>query len=367
MKRIDVTPGNGQPYRICIGNKLLDRAGDLICDAVGLRRCVIIADTGVAHLYGDALETSIQAAGHQLVGKILLPSGEGAKSFAQFEQSLRQLIQIGIDRDVLILALGGGVCGDHAGFVAASAMRGLDFVQIPTTLLAQVDSSVGGKTGINIPEGKNLVGAFHHPCLVLSDLDVLESLPQREFLAGYAELVKHAFIRDSELFSWLDKHQGKIKAKDGDVLAEALARSCAIKADIVGEDALERTGARALLNLGHTFGHALEAALGYDGRLLHGEAVSIGMCMAFDLSVAIGRCSDDDAQTAIQHLIKCGMRTDCEGLPVGDAESIYQLMQTDKKRKDGKLTFVLSNSIGDAFTSQDIDQDKILSAIQGRL
>lgn len=364
MNIYPVTPCNGAPYDVIIGAGLLTQSGDLIAQRIGQRKCIIIVDEAVAPLYAQAVSDSLNAAGHNILKTIKTPQGEGAKAFPVYHGVMEEALALRPDRDVLIVALGGGVCGDLAGFVAATLLRGVAFVQIPTSLLAQVDSAVGGKTGINAEIGKNLIGAFHHPRLVLSDVDTFQTLPERERLAGYAELVKHAVIADKELFNWLEQHAAQVIAGESEMLAQAIHRSCAVKARIVSEDALEKTGARALLNFGHTFGHALEARMGYDGRLLHGEGVSIGMVMALHLSHAMGLCDGQDQQRVIRHFETIGMMTHARGLGVGSAQDVYAAMHGDKKAQGGQLRFILSQGIGAAQLSDQPTKQQILQAME---
>ena len=266
----------------------------------------IVTDAAVAAHYLAPLQQALGKTGLQSRQPVILPSGEATKSFARFEAVCEALLASKIDRRTMLIALGGGVIGDLAGFVAASLLRGLDFIQMPTTLLAQVDSSVGGKTGINTQAGKNLVGAFHQPRLVLADLDSLATLPRREMLAGYAEVIKYGLIIDAPFFAALEKNGPALLAGDQAAQLTAVQRSCALKAAIVGRDPHEH-GERALLNLGHTFGHALEALLGYDGRLLHGEGVAIGMILALDLSVRLGLCPADELARVRAHYAAVGL------------------------------------------------------------
>jgi 3-dehydroquinate synthase len=299
---------------------------------------------------------SLGAAGFRHGEPIVLPPGEKTKNFDRLEEVLESLLARGIERSTVIVALGGGVIGDLAGFAAAVALRGLDFVQVPTTLLSQVDSSVGGKTGINSRHGKNLVGAFHQPRLVLADTGALATLPRRERLAGYAEVAKYGLIDEPGFFEWLEVNGARVIDGDGGAQIHAVRASCAAKARIVGAD--EREAAeRALLNLGHTFGHAFEAAVGYGGALLHGEAVSIGMALAFRLSVRLGLCPPGDLERAVRHLRAVGLPTEPPSIPGvrWDADELMGHMSRDKKVKDGKLTFILARGIGKGFVAKGID------------
>src|SRR5258707_823547 len=281
--------------------------------------------------------------------------GEATKSFAGLEELTRELLPTGVDRSGLIVAFGGGVIGDLPGFAAGVLKRGIAFAQIPTTLLAQVDSSVGGKTAINTPAGKNLVGLFHQPRIVIADTDVLRSLPKREALAGYAEVAKYGALGDAAFFEWLEANGAKALAGDSAAMVHAVAHSCRMKAEIVARDERE-TGDRALLNLGHTFGHALEAAMSYSDRLLHGEGVAIGMALALRLSVKLGLCSGQDAERFVRHLKVVGLPTaiaDITG-PRPTVDVLLEHMAHDKKVKDGRMTFVLLRGIGQAFVTSDV-------------
>ena len=297
---------------------------------------------------------------------LCLPPGEQTKSFAALERVISWMLDHGVNRDSLLLTVGGGVIGDLGGFAAASVMRGIDFVQVPTTLLAQVDSSVGGKTGINVPQGKNLVGAFHQPISVICDIETLSTLPRRELLAGYAEVVKYGLINDPEFFIWLEKEGSNISELDAESLVQAIEISCRKKADIVGADEKEK-GVRALLNLGHTFGHALEAAAGYDGRLLHGEAVAIGMVLAFRLSQRLGLCPEADADRVEAHLDAVGLPTKISMIfpALGDTvETLMNYMSLDKKSSMGRLTYIVAGGIGKAHMSRDINPADVAAIIQ---
>lgn len=335
-------------YDIHIGSGVLDRAGALIAPLARRRRLIVVSDANVARLHLARLTEVLTAAGLTSEA-IILPAGEASKSFAQFERLCEDILARGIERGDMLVAFGGGVIGDLVGFAAAVLLRGIDFIQIPTTLLAQVDSSVGGKTGINTRQGKNLVGAFHQPRLVLADTAVLDTLPARELRAGYAEVVKYGLIGDAAFFAWLETHGPALLAGDGPARQQAVRTSCEAKARLVAADERE-AGARALLNLGHTFGHALEAEMGYGPALLHGEAVAIGMVMAYDLSVRLGMCPAADAARLRAHLDAVGLATapgqavshDWAGAP------LLAHMGHDKKVRDGRIVFVLSRGIGAA-------------------
>lgn len=350
-------PTSMRAYDILVGEGLLAAAGETIRDHVGQRRCVIVTDSNVAPLYMQRLEASLATAGHTVLPSIVVPAGESSKSFASLQALMNQLFERAIDRKTLLIALGGGVIGDLTGFAASITLRGVDFVQIPTTLLAQVDSSVGGKTGINSVFGKNTVGTFYQPRLVLADVTTLDSLPERELKSGYAEVVKYGLIMDSAFFNWCDEHGGQLLHGDMTIRIKAVRQSCAFKAQIVAEDERE-AGRRALLNLGHTFGHALESVWGFSSKLLHGEAVSIGMAMAFDLSAAMGLCPTQHAQAVTTHLRNLGLPTAPPPIPPEtpyDIDQLMALMAQDKKASGGKLTLILSRDIGKAIIADDVD------------
>lgn len=346
-------------YDILVGEGLLGEAGRRILPVLGQRRVVVVTDERVAALHLADFRASLARAGIA-DETIVLPPGEGTKDFAHLGELAERLLEMRVERSTTLVALGGGVIGDLVGFAAAVVLRGLDFVQVPTTLLAQVDSSVGGKTGINTRHGKNLVGAFHQPRLVLADVGVLATLPRRELLAGYAEVVKYGLIGDAGFFTWLEENGAALVAGDARARRRAVVASCAAKAAIVAEDERE-AGRRALLNLGHTFGHALEAETGYGDALLHGEAVSIGMVLAFDLSVRLGLCPAGDAERARRHLEAVGLPVALRAVkrPGWTAEGLLDHMRQDKKVKDGRLTFILVEGIGRAFISREVGTDAV--------
>ena len=349
------------PYEVVIGDGLLGRAGGLLAARSGARRCVVVTDAHVAALHLPALLGGMEAAGIACV-PVVVAAGEASKRLETFGAVAEQVLAAGIDRRTPVVALGGGVVGDLAGFVAATLMRGLPLVQVPTTLLAQVDSSVGGKTGINAAAGKNLIGAFHQPMLVLADTGVLATLPARERRAGYAEIVKAGLIGDRDLFAWCERHGPAALAGDRERLAEAVERAVAFKAAVVVEDEREekREGGRALLNLGHTFGHALEAELGYDGRLLHGEGVAVGCMLAFALSRRLGWCEAGDVERVRAHLGRVGLPVSVSELagPLS-ADRLLGWMTRDKKVTDGALTFILARGIGAAFTEASVPPEAV--------
>ena len=345
-------------YDILIGPSLLDDAGTILAEKFPGRRFGIVTDTEVARYQLPRLTASLDKAGlvHQT---ITVPSGETTKSWEHLQTVVEGLLAAKLERNDLVIALGGGVIGDLAGFAASITRRGMDFIQMPTSLLAQVDSSVGGKTGINSPHGKNLVGAFHQPKLVLADLSALDTLPQRQFAAGYAEVVKYGLIDDPDFFEWLEANHAEIFA-GGPARGEAIARCCAHKARVVIEDEKE-IGVRALLNLGHTFGHALEKDTGYSDRLLHGEGVSIGMVLAHTFSCSLGLAPGQDSGRISAHLAKSGLPTTLAEIPgtLGTTETLVAAIAQDKKVSRGALTFILTRGIGQAFIEKNVDPAKV--------
>lgn len=365
-RRVTVALGD-RSYDILIGEDLIGRAGRLIKPVLAGNRVIVVTDETVANLHLDKLTGSLTEAGLDH-SAIILPPGEGTKSFDHYAGLMNELLARGLERKTTILAFGGGVIGDLAGFAAATALRGIPFVQIPTTLLAQVDSSVGGKTAINVPAGKNLVGAFYQPRMVLADTRILDSLSRRELLAGYAEVVKYGALGDLEFFEWLEKHGSALIGGDHAARAEAVARSCAAKAAIVAQDEREG-GLRALLNLGHTFGHALESRLGYGPDLLHGEAVAMGMAMAFSLSVRMGLCSGQDADRLRRHMAAVGLRlkpTEIAGVD-WDTDDLVKRMFKDKKVEAGRITFILARGLGDAFITADVGESDLRATLDEAL
>ena len=346
-------------YDIFIGTNLLQEADAELASLLAGRQLVIVTDTHVAPLHLEPTKRALAAHAASSTS-FVLPAGEASKSFSVYEKLVNDILALPIDRQTVLVALGGGVIGDLVGFAAASLLRGLDFIQIPTSLLAQVDSSVGGKTGINTPAGKNLVGAFHQPRLVLADIGLLASLPEREVKAGYAEVVKYGLLGDADFFEWLEQHGRDVINGNPDAQAEAVRRSCQAKADIVAADERE-AGQRALLNLGHTFAHAFEAVAGYDGRLLHGEAVSAGLACAFAFSRQLGLCSGQDVERVNTHLNAMGMPASAQDLPAGQAapQVLIDHMRKDKKARQGKLTFILARQIGEAFVDRNIDEAEL--------
>jgi len=341
-------------YDIVIGRNQIATLG---VRAAALRpgaKAAIVTDDTVADLHLAAVEAAF-AAGEVSTNRIIVEAGEATKSFAGFEHVCEALIDVKAERGDVVVALGGGVVGDLAGFAAATVRRGLDYIQVPTTLLAQVDSSVGGKTAINSRHGKNLIGAFYQPILVAADTSVLDTLPPRQFRAGYAEIVKYALLGDAGFFAWLEANVKEVFA-GGAAREHAIATSCRMKASIVARDERE-SGDRALLNLGHTFAHALEAAAGFSDRLLHGEAVAIGMALAAEFSVRIGALAHEHAARATRHLAGAGLPVRLADVTGGvpDADRLMELMSQDKKVRRGKLTLVLLRDIGAAYISRDVD------------
>jgi 3-dehydroquinate synthase len=354
--RVDLA---GRSYDILIGGGLLAGAGAAIRERLGRRRIVTVTDDTVAGHHLPALEAALAAADLPFQTVIIAP-GEASKDLRRFPDFAERLLDCGLDRSSVILAFGGGVVGDLAGFAAATLLRGIDFVQAPTTLLAQIDSSVGGKTAVDARQGKNLVGAFYQPRLVLADLDVLATLPRRELLAGYAEMVKYGLLGDATFFAWLDAHHAAVLAGHAAPLAEAVAHCCRMKSEIVAEDERE-TGRRALLNLGHTFGHAIETETGFSAALLHGEAVALGILLAAELSVALGRLPREDATRIRAHFKAAGLPTDpalLQGAPF-PAGNLLGHMRHDKKTVDGRLTFILLDAIGIAAIARDVAEDAV--------
>lgn len=357
MRRIAVAT-EPRPYEVLIGPGLIARAAPLLEDLMRARRVLVVTDAHVAPAQGAALQAGL---GLKAADFVILPPGEETKSFAGLEGLIDKILERRLDRGDLLIAFGGGVVGDLAGFAAAIYKRGVDFIQIPTTLLAQVDSSVGGKTAIDTPRGKNLVGAFHQPLRVLADLDVLRTLPERELRCGYAEIVKCALLGDAAFFGWLEENRDGVLRLETGPLGEAVARAVQMKADIVAEDEKEH-GRRALLNLGHTFGHALEAETGFGGRLLHGEAVAAGLCLAFRFAEDLGRCPGGAADRVAAHLRPAGLPTRLADIWPAEPPSAARLiehMAQDKKARGGVLTFVLPEAVGRCVLTRDVEADKL--------
>jgi 3-dehydroquinate synthase len=358
VERLRVELGD-RGYDILIGPGLIARAGVEILPLMRRRQAVIITDETVAKHHLAPLRASLTAQGiKQHV--IVLPPGEATKDLAHFGRLVDDVLACGIERGTMLVALGGGVVGDIAGFAAATLLRGIDFVQIPTTLLAQVDSSVGGKTAINTAAGKNLLGAFYQPRLVLADTDTLATLPRRELRAGYGEIVKYGLIRDATFFDWLEAEGEAVCDLEPAAATRAILTSCRMKAAIVAADEREE-GDRALLNFGHTFGHALEAETGFSDALLHGEAVALGMMLAFDFAVRLGIATGQDSQRVRRHLMAAGLPTELSavGLSGSAASRLVGHMGKDKKVKDGRITLILPHRIGDAFVMRDASAEAL--------
>jgi 3-dehydroquinate synthase len=356
-ERISIALG-ARSYDIHVGPGLIEQAGTLIAP-FARGPLPVVTDANVAFLHLDRFLGVLEQAGLN-PKPITLDAGEGTKCFASLERLIGELIATGVDRGGLIVALGGGVIGDITGFAAGILKRGVSFAQVPTTLLSQVDSSVGGKTGINIPEGKNLVGVFHQPKVVLADTDVLGTLPKRELIAGYAEVMKAGALGDADYFAWLEQNAVRALHGEHDAIVHTVAHACRMKAAIVERDEREK-GERALLNLGHTFGHALETATGFSDRLLHGEGVAIGTALAFRLSVNLGLCPAEDAARVVAHLKAVGLPANISDIPGTrpSPEVLLAAMAHDKKVKDGKLNFVLARRIGETFVTGDVPVEKV--------
>jgi 3-dehydroquinate synthase len=356
-------PLRGRSYDVVIGDGLIGRAGELVSPLLRRPRTVIVTDGNVARYHFETLRRGLAESGVSSQAIVLAP-GEATKSYAELQRLCDALLESGIERGDCIVAFGGGVIGDLAGFAAAVVLRGIGFVQVPTTLLAQVDSSVGGKTGINSRLGKNLIGAFHQPRLVIADTAALSTLPRRELVAGYAEVAKYGLLGDAGFFAWLDENAPRLFGGDRDVLAHAIRVSCETKARIVAADETEG-GVRALLNLGHTFGHALEAAAGFGERLLHGEAVAVGMAMAFRFSERIGVCQPGAAARVADHLAAVGLPAAPRDLDfeLPGPDRLLDIMRQDKKARDGRLTLILARDIGEAFIAPDVAAGDVLAFI----
>jgi 3-dehydroquinate synthase len=366
---VDVALGE-RSYDIIIGRSVLASLGARVAGLRAGVRVVVVTDRNVARHWLEPTEASLAEAGIA-ASRIIVEEGEGSKTYAGLEYVCEALIAARIERNDLVIALGGGVVGDLAGFAAAILRRGVDFVQVPTSLLAQVDSSVGGKTGINSPQGKNLLGAFHQPLLVIADTAVLDTLPPRQFRAGYAEVAKYGLLGDEAFFGWLEaNHAGVFKG--GEAREHAIATSCRAKARIVARDERE-TGERALLNLGHTFGHALEAATGFSDRLFHGEGVAIGMVLAAEFSASLGMMSEASVARVERHLAEVGLPTHLQDIAgfaqegLADADALMTLMAQDKKVRRGRLTFILLEAIGRAVIARDVEPAQVRAFLQAKL
>jgi 3-dehydroquinate synthase len=352
-------------YQVRIGTGLVANAGAEIAPLLRRPRVAVITDETVGAMHLEALRAGL---GDIEMVSLALPAGEATKSWPHFTRAVEWLLEQKVERKDIVIAFGGGVIGDLVGFAAAVLRRGVRFVQIPTTLLAQVDSSVGGKTGINAPQGKNLIGAFHQPSLVLADIGLLDTLPQRDFLAGYGEVVKYGLLGDAAFFDWLEVNAPAMAAGDKAARLHAVTRSVQMKAEIVARDETEE-GDRALLNLGHTFCHALESATGYSQRLLHGEGVAIGCALAFELSQRLGLCAQEAPSRVRAHLRDMKMKVDLSDISgeLPDADGLIGLMAQDKKVLDGKLRFILARGIGEAFVTSDVPRDVLKTVLDEAL
>lgn len=366
-QKIIVELGEDRSYEILVGGRLIETAGELIKPLLKRPFTIIVTDENVAQHHLASLQASFANEGIEC-DAIILPAGEKSKSMEMLAELLEKLIAYGVERNDVITILGGGVMGDLAGFAAATLRRGVDFVQIPTSILAQVDSSVGGKTGVNSPQGKNLLGAFHQPKLVLADIDILDTLSDRHIRAGYAEIFKYALINDPDFYVWLVENGKKLIDGDKEARQYAVIKSCQSKADIVSKDEKEH-GLRALLNLGHTFGHALEAHTQYTDRLIHGEGVAIGMALAFEFSAFLGFNNGADIDQIKAHMSDIGLPKDLsfEGLqPLPSAETMLGFMLQDKKTEQGEMTFILANGVGQSFVEKNVDQKLVLNFLKSK-
>jgi len=357
----------GRAYDVVIGSGLFGQSGAFIAPLLKRPRVFVVTDETVGALHLDGLTAGLGAEKIAL-DVLTLPAGEATKSWGPLQETVSWLLDQKVERGDVVVAFGGGVIGDLVGFAAAILRRGVRFVQIPTSLLAQVDSSVGGKTGINAAQGKNLIGAFHQPSLVLADVDALGTLTARDFLAGYGEVVKYGLLGDAGFFNWLETNGPALAAGDVPARIEAVRKSVQMKADIVVRDETEQ-GDRALLNLGHTFGHALEAATGYSDRLLHGEGVAIGCALAFELSARLGICAQECPSRVRAHLRDMGMKTDIGDIPgaLPDVPALMDLMAQDKKVVLGQLRFILARDIGAAFVTSDVPREAVQEVLEDAL
>lgn len=349
-------------YDIVVGQGILPQAGAQLSPVLDSQKICVVTDETVAKLYLVKLMKSFEEAGLKAYPPVILPAGEATKSFQQLQYIVDKCLSYKLDRKSTLVALGGGVIGDITGFAAAILMRGVGFVQIPTTLMSQVDSSVGGKTGINTAGGKNMVGVFYHPRVVLIDTDVLRTLPVRELKAGYAEILKYALINNPGFFDWLELNGKALLEGSADLQKYAIDASCRAKTDIVEADEDDQKDVRALLNLGHSFGHALEAMGGYDGRLLHGEAVGIGVLLACEFSQKIGLCPPEDVKRIRGHFLKAGLMTEPPFRVT--AEDMLTRLQGDKKNRDGKITLILTRGIGQAFVAHQVSETDLTEFLQ---
>ena len=359
---------NQLPYPIFVGKNLLLQSGDLLKKYINNKKIIIIYDNyfdqkNSSNKYFEQFIQSIKIETFS-INLIGIPGGDKTKSMSQLTNIIEKVLSFEIDRDTIIIAFGGGVVGDIAGFAASILLRGINFIQIPTTLLSQVDSSVGGKTGVNGKLGKNLIGAFHQPLAVIADTIILKSLPDRELKAGFSEVIKYGLIKNKEFFIWLEENYTKILNHDDLKLKKIIIKSCSIKSEIIQDDEKEN-GKRALLNLGHTFAHAIESFGNYDGKIIHGEAVAIGICMAFGFSYKLGFCIHSDLERVINIFQKSKLPTSLKDIPelsISTSE-MMEKFKYDKKTKQGKLTFILNNKIGDSFIKQDVDLNTLKNFI----
>ena len=352
----------GQPYPVYIANGMLSRAGEALTDILPSKKICVVTDETVAKTHLFLLMRALEVSGFQASPPIILPAGESSKNFQNLQMIVDRCLSYKLDRKSTLIALGGGVIGDITGFAASMIMRGINFVQVPTTLLAQVDSSVGGKTAINTAQGKNLVGAFYQPRAVLIDTETLKSLPIRELKAGYAEVLKYALIGRPDFFEWLEQNLEKVMSYDAEALQYIIEVSCREKAAVVAADEREEKDIRALLNLGHTFGHALEAMAGYNGTLLHGEAVAIGMALAFDFSTVMGHCPAADAKKVAAHLGRAGLLS---AAPFRvDPRVMLDKMRSDKKKSGDLMTLILARGIGKAFVDKNVAESEVLAFLE---
>lgn len=362
MRTVRVSGPGVTPYEVRIGRGLLAAPGPWVAPLLRRLRATVVTDETVGALHGPRLAEGLARAGIE-ARLLAVPAGERSKSMGELARLLDRLSEAGLDRQDVVIALGGGVVGDLAGLAAALYMRGVDLIQAPTTLLAQVDSSVGGKTAVDTRHGKNLVGAFHHPRLVLADLDALDTLPERQLRAGHAEVLKSALLADAGFFAWLEAHQGAVLARQAEPLAHAIDRAVEIKAAIVAEDPREG-GRRALLNLGHTFAHALEAEAGYGEGLAHGEAVAVGCVLAFRLSERLGLCEGGAAGRVRRAVAAAGLPTRIDEVGRFDPERLLARMAGDKKAEGGSLTFVLARRVGEAVVVRDVDPAEVRAVLE---
>lgn len=366
MKKIHIDLAN-RSYDILIGDKLLDNPAKYIKDVISPSKIIIVSDNNVSKLYLTKVATNLQNH-YQNVETIVIPAGEEQKSFVGLAKLTNQILALKPDRNCCLIALGGGVIGDLVGFAASIILRGINFIQIPTSLLAQVDSSVGGKTGINTNHGKNLIGSFKQPKLVIIDYETVYSLSEREYLCGYVEACKYGLINDASFFEFLEKNNDNIKNRNPEILTKIITHSCLAKADIVAKDEEEKSGMRALLNLGHTFGHALEKAAGYGDILKHGEAVAYGIILAFAFSEKQGICKPGRAERIKKHFDSLNINTNLHDLKIKlDAKMLLEAMFSDKKNSNGEINLILAKDIGESYLAKNVSAKEILSFLEESL